>query len=82
MVLKEKKPKKPSLFEIIKGSIKDPNKEKNDEENISLKRKPKKNTQVKIRKIFSKSIRTNKPNSMKSKNIMINSNKNSDMKSY
>ena len=34
MVLKEKKPKKPSLFEIIKGSIKDPNKEKNDEENI------------------------------------------------
>ena len=81
MVLKEKKPKKPSLFEIIKGSIKDPNKEKNDEENISLKRKPKKNTQVKIRKIFSKSIRTNKPNSMKSKNIMINSNKNSDMKS-
>ena len=72
MVLKEKKPKKPSLFEIIKGSIKDPNKEKNDEENISLKRKPKKNTQVKIRKIFSKSIRTNKPNSMKSKNIMIN----------
>ena len=81
MILKEKNPKKPSLFEIIKGSIKEPNKDKNYEENISLKRKSKKNTQVKIREVFSKSIRTNKPNSLKSKNFMISSNKNSDMKS-
>ena len=31
MILKEKNPKKPSLFEIIKGSIKEPNKDKNKE---------------------------------------------------
>ena len=57
-----KSPKKKSLFDMIKVSIKESNNENKNEENISLERKPKKNTQVKPRKIFTKSIRTYEQN--------------------
>ena len=58
MIEKQKYPKKETVFDRIKGSIKESNNEIDNDDNISVKKRQKKRTQLKSKRPYIKSIKT------------------------